>query len=255
MNQNKLYGAILGDLAGQPYEFKYKGDFSEFNIHDERSTFTDDTIMTLATAQALIEYDHPDKDDFEDIYKRFGFLYQGDYYGSKFKEWLQSPEGTTGNSWGNGALMRLGPILYGFKDSGFAQFIALESAFSSHFSPEVYEAVKGYMFLGTQMGIIKRRQKGGRYDDLAVPKFEKFDSSAETSINFVGKVVRKTNSTHEAIELAVKAGGDTDTNASIAAELCANYYNDITEEDKRYVESKLDPFLLDILKKFNEKYK
>lgn len=53
----KLYGAILGDLAGQPYEFNYKGNFNEFNIHDKKSNFTDDTIMTLATAKAILEGD------------------------------------------------------------------------------------------------------------------------------------------------------------------------------------------------------
>jgi ADP-ribosylglycohydrolase len=93
------------------------------------------------------------------------------------------------------------------------------------------------------------------YNDMEVEPFKKFDATAATSIDFVGLLVRKCNNTHEAIETAVKAGGDTDTNASIVGELFANYRNDITEEDKRYVESKLDPFLLDILKKFNEKYK
>lgn len=147
MNQNKLYGAILGDLAGQPYEFKYKGDFSEFNLHDERSTFTDDTIMTLATADAIINQGYPTRSDFEYIYKWYGKKYEGDYYGSKFKEWINSPEGTVGDSWGNGALMRLGPILYPYNHEGVTQCIALESCFTSHFTPQVYEAVKGYMFL------------------------------------------------------------------------------------------------------------
>jgi ADP-ribosylglycohydrolase len=60
--------------------------------------------------------------------------------------------------------------------------------------------------------------------------------------------------THDAIKKVVSCGGDTDTNASIVGELLNYHLQDLTREDIRYVESMLDPYLLDILKRFNEKY-
>jgi ADP-ribosylglycohydrolase len=249
----KLYANILGDLAGQPYEFNYKGDFSEFDLHDPRSRFTDDTIMTLATAYAIMNYGYPTRQNFEAIYKDFGERYQGDYYGAMFKEWLKSDEGTIGDSWGNGALMRVSPCFYMPEESKLT--IALNSAFTSHFDVEVYEAIKQYDALdGVFFKLFQDRQIKGRYDNLEIARFEKFDSSVQASVNTMGLLVRKCNSTHNAIVTAVKLGGDTDTNACIVAEFFSKNYQDLTQKDIEYVESKLDPFLLDILREFN-KYK
>lgn len=105
----KLYGAILGDLAGQPYEYKYEGDFSEFNIHDEKSVVTDDTILTLATAAYMLgRYE-----SFEDAYRQLGQRYINlDFFGKGFQQWLSTPYGTVNNSWGNGCLMRISPLMY-----------------------------------------------------------------------------------------------------------------------------------------------
>lgn len=249
--KNKLYANILGDLAGQPYEFNYKGDFSEFNLHDPRSTITDDTIMTLATAKAILEYDYPSIEQFELTYKEFGLRYNGDYYGSKFKEWLNSDLGTTGDSWGNGSLMRISPCFY-LPDYAKLE-IALDSAFTSHFNLKTFEAIKIYEALDSRLfEVFQDRQRSGRYKSVEIPKFEKFDSSAMTSIDTVCKLIRLCESTQEAIETAVSLGGDTDTNACIVAEFFNKNYQDLTQKDIEYVESKLDPFLLDILHEFND---
>ena len=57
IKKNKLYGAILGDLAGQPYEFPiltHFPDIKDINLHNPNSVFTDDTLMTLATAKSIM---------------------------------------------------------------------------------------------------------------------------------------------------------------------------------------------------------
>lgn len=109
----KLYGAILGDIMGQPYEYKYKGNFSELKWHDDKGHFTDDTIMTIAVAAKLLGY----YNTYEEAFKDFGKRYDGDtndFYGKGFKTWLKTPIGTTGDSWANGSLMKLSPIMYNF---------------------------------------------------------------------------------------------------------------------------------------------
>lgn len=243
MKSNKLYGAILGDLTGQPYEFKYKGDFSEFNIHDERSVITDDTILTLATAAYMLgKYE-----SFEDAYRRIGQRYINlDCFGKGFQEWLSTPYGTVNNSWGNGCLMRVGPLMY-IEDS---LPLILESVRCSHNHEISYESIfklfKSYKY-GVFKTIIVQSSK-------EITPFKKFEVRADKTIDFCLNVCSVTYGTKKSIERAVKCGGDTDTNASIIGEYQNFVLQDLTKEDCDYVESKLDPFLLDILYAFNKKF-
>jgi ADP-ribosylglycohydrolase len=252
MKNNKLYGAILGDLAGQPYEFKYKDDYSEFNIHNSNSKFTDDTIMTLATAAFMLGK----FDSFEAAYKAFGNKYVGNYYGSGFKTWLQTPLGTVNDSWGNGCLMRVSPIMYTNLFNHETRELLIRSCMNSHNHPKSFVAV-------LDLNMVYRF---GTYQDISFLinnnvnrlqnfiKFNKFDVSADGTMNFINKAAFQSYSTQLAIENTVKCGGDTDTNASIMGELHNYIFKDITSEDIQYIESKLDSYLLSILHEFNKKF-
>ena len=104
----KLYGAILGDLSGQPHEFPAKGGpIENVVLHNPNGHFTDDTLMTLATANFLLGK----HETIEEAYKDMGKRYVGDYYGKGFKEWIYTPMGTIGKSWGNGCIMRISPFI------------------------------------------------------------------------------------------------------------------------------------------------
>ena len=109
----KLYGAILGDLAGQPHEFPAKGGpIDNVILHNPDGHFTDDTLMTLASANFILG----NHKTIEEAYKDMGKRYRGDYYGKGFKKWIDEPMGTIGDSWGNGCIMRISPFMY-LKDS------------------------------------------------------------------------------------------------------------------------------------------
>jgi len=249
MNNLKLYGAILGDLAGQPYEFKYKGDYSEFNIHNPNSCFTDDTILTLATAAFMLGK----FESFESAYRHLGKRYiNADNFGKGFEAWLATPKGTTNDSWGNGCLMRISPLMYDENDEdGKIRNNIIESCFNSHTHTESIIASltlhELYNFAGMRVFV--------KNDEFELKKFEKFDVSAKGTIDFIENAYMHSNSTHKTIEAVIKCGGDTDTNASIIGELMNYTFNDLTLEDKLYVESKLDRFLLNILLEFNSKFK
>jgi ADP-ribosylglycohydrolase len=236
----KLYGAILGDLCGQPSEFPVmKGPYTDVKIHNQVSHFTDDTIMTLATAYAILN-----NISFENSYKEFGIKYDGDYYGKGFKNWLNTPLGARGYSYGNGCLMRLSPIMYVYKGEERIEK-ALESCSCSHFNIDSLKSVMKLVELYENIS-------GEVLPINKVEKFRRFEVRADKTLEFISLLYKSVNSTSQAIIKAVECGGDTDTNASIAGELCNYKYNDISEEDARYVESKLDPFLLNILKQFNK---
>ncbi len=244
---NKLYGAILGDLAGQPYEFKYKGDYTEFNLHDNRSHFTDDTLMTLATAYAIIN-----DISFEESYKFIGNKYEGDYYGAGFKAWLKTPLGTINNSYANGCLMRISPLMYmeNHYPEDIIQYKLAESCLCSHsHHHSIITTIHLYdLYINTN-------RYPGVYQTELYP-FTKFEVGADKTFKFIyhAYISKHATSTQKLIKKVVKCGGDTDTNASIIGELMNYKCNDLTQQDIEYVESKLDPFLLDILHQFNKEF-
>lgn len=236
----KLYGAILGDLAGQPYEFNYDGDYSNINIHNPKSVITDDTLLTLASANYLLGYHTTIEEAYKDMYKR----YPGDHYGKGFKAWAVTPLGTKGDSYGNGCLMRMSPFMY-VKD---CLPDLIESVLCSH---------RHQISLDSVMKLYQRYKTG--YHDYKlqktlIEKFKKLDSKADVTVNFCLNLLNQTYGTHRCIEKAIQCGGDTDTNASIVGEFSNYWMKDITEKDAAYVESKLDPYLLDILHEFNNKF-
>jgi len=240
----KLYGAILGDLCGQPHEFPImKGPYTNINIHNSESHITDDTIMTLASADFLLD-DGTKYKSIEDAYKTFGEKYPGDYYGKNFKEWLKTFHGTVNNSYGNGCLMRISPFMY--VENSLP--LIMESVMCSHrHQISIESVIKLY-------NRYKNGYKDYSYRMSYIAPFKEFQVQADKTVDFCLNLACQIHGTHNSIIKAVECGGDTDTNASICGEI-ANYFTwDITEADAKYVESKLDPFLLKILKEFNEKF-
>ena len=237
-NKYKLYGAILGDLVGQPYEFPVMTHFpnvEDINLHNPDSVFTDDTIMTLATAKAIM-----DKQTFEEAYKEVGMKYQGDHYGKDFKEWIKAPIGTIGTSWGNGCLMRISPIFYTHDAPETKKRMVIESCLSSHTHPDsiLYCLELLNLYYEDEEYFIKFPPLP--FKEFMVKAKDTYRFCKSASIYFSDK------STQEAIKKVVSCGGDTDTNASIVGELLNHRLQDLTREDIRYVESKLDPYLLDL---------
>lgn len=244
----KLYGAILGDLAGQPYEFPImKGPYTNVNIHNQESHITDDSLMTLASANFLLGK----HDTIEEAYKDMGNRYQGDYYGKGFKKWLSSEKGIISDSYGNGCLMRLSPFMY-IKDKEQSKKLAIESCICSHLHPISIISVMDLIHEYSNSGLRRIATKYGPHN--SVKKFEKFEVIADKTVEFIKNAYWLKNTTQEAIIAAIECGGDTDTNASILGELMNYTFNDIRGEDVEYVDSKLDEYQLNILKQFNKKF-
>jgi ADP-ribosylglycohydrolase len=95
-----MFGAIVGDIAGSTYEHS-NFRFESCRIFAERSRFTDDTVLTLATADHFIF-----GDSYSDVYRRFGRNYPHAGYGSAFRSWFLSDHPMPYNSHGNGSAMR-----------------------------------------------------------------------------------------------------------------------------------------------------
>ncbi len=93
-----MLGAIAGDIIGSPYESpRIQKKTKEFPLFTQKSRFTDDTVLTVATAAAIVN-----NYGYGKAYKKWGNKYPNSGYGGNFKKWLSSNKIEPYNSWGNG---------------------------------------------------------------------------------------------------------------------------------------------------------
>ena len=107
-----MYGAILGDMIGSPYEFDQGNKSKEFPLFPGESHFTDDTVMTIAVAEALMETagdpdDEVVREALVDRLQYWGRKYPDAGYGTRFTGWLLQENPLPYGSYGNGSAMRV----------------------------------------------------------------------------------------------------------------------------------------------------
>lgn len=223
-----MLGSIIGDIVGSPYEF-HNIKSKNFELFSKKCCFTDDTILTCATAEWLLSNKKP-----EEILKKWGELYKNRTYengnvnafGQGFTNWLK-----TGEPYGaktNGCIMRLSPIPLMIDDLKQALDKAIELTSTTHNHPESLLATRVYietMFMvkqGIPSPIIKNyiTNKYG-YDlsksvDEIRPNYNKFYCSCKNSVPQAIICALDANSYEDAIRNAVSLGGDSDTLACMA---------------------------------------
>jgi ADP-ribosylglycohydrolase len=136
-----MFGAILGDMIGAPYEFDRGKKTKKFPLFVAASQFTDDTVMTIAVAEALlgVAADAPDNIFFDDIVasmRRWGRKYPHAGYGGRFREWLKSPDPKPYGSYGNGSAMRVSAAGWLYDTLEETRRVALLTAVVTHNHPE-----------------------------------------------------------------------------------------------------------------------
>ena len=104
-----MLGAIVGDIVGSVYEWD-NIKTKDFPLFREDCFFTDDTVMTCAVAEAIMNGGR--KDDFIDAMKKYGRMYPDAGYGARFGNWLDSEDREPYNSFGNGSAMRVSPCAW-----------------------------------------------------------------------------------------------------------------------------------------------
>ncbi len=125
-----MLGAIAGDVIGSVYEHQPLKS-KEFPLFSPNSRFTDDTVLTLATAFAILS-----GTDYGQAYKRFARMYPWAGYGGTFFQWMQSENSEPYNSWGNGSAMRVSPVGFAFDSIEAVLDQARKSAEVTHNHPE-----------------------------------------------------------------------------------------------------------------------
>ena len=257
-----IIGAISGDIIGSTREF-HPIKTKDFNLFEGGSCFTDDTIMTLAVANWLLE-DKSSKDVLIRNLKVFGNKYPNAGYGARFLDWLfqESPEAY--GSWANGSAMRVSPCAWVADSLDEAQDLAKTSAIVTHNHPD---AVNGALAtcdaiylarVGAKKDEIRNHVEVRYGYDLSVSLDEirpsyKFDVSCRGSVPESIICFLEAEDFENTIRNAVSLGGDADTQAAIAGSIASAYW-EIPKNISFKAIHHLDYFLLEVLIDFEETF-
>ena len=244
-----MLGAIVGDMVGSVYEW-HNIKTTEFPLFSEDSRVTDDSVMTLAVAHALLDaFDGQSISQVELVRKMqaYGRLYPHAGYGGKFHRWLKSPYPKPYNSYGNGSAMRVSPVAWATATLEDAERLAAATAEVTHNHPE---GIKGAQ--ATAACIMLARQGAGNDDirayiertygyDLGFTLDEirpaySFDVSCQGSVPQAIVAFLESTDFEDAIRRAVSIGGDSDTIGAIAGSIAQARYgipDSIAEEAAR----------------------
>ena len=260
-----MYGAILGDIIGSPYEFDRSPKIKDFPLFSPASRFTDDTVMTLAVAHAFLSVseDASEGEIRQQLVRsmqRFGRAYPTIGYGAKFLAWLMADGPRPYGSWGNGSAMRVSSVGWLFDDLDTVLKMAELSAAVSHDHPEAIkgaQAVSAAVFLartGSSKAEIKNYiEKQFGYDlnricDEIRPHY-RHDVSCRGTVPEAITAFLEGQDFEDVIRTAVSLGGDCDTLTCIAGAMAEAFYG-VPEALKRVCRTYLAADLLDVLDRF-----
>ena len=263
-----MYGAILGDIIGSPYEFdSHNIKTKEFELFSERSEFTDDSIMTLAVADAVMTAGRDASDEelkkalvnsMQTIGRRYPFA----GYGMKFSSWLYDDDPKPYDSFGNGSAMRVSSIPWLFQDDFVRMLhVARLSAEVTHNHPEGVKgavSVAAAIFLaihGKDKETIKKHVTGAyKYDlsrtcDQIRPDYHHVESCQETVPEAMTAFLEGKDF-EDVIRTAVSLGGDSDTLTCIAGSMAEAFFG-VPQDLKDTCRDMLTSDLLEILDRFD----
>lgn len=254
-----MIGAIAGDIIGSIYE-RYNIKSTHFPLFKPTSKFTDDTVMTIAVADVLLN-----GKDYTLTLQEYGKRYLKAGYGRSFRKWISDANPQPYNSWGNGSAMRVSPIAYAFSTMDEVLAEAERSAEITHNHPE---GIKGAKATAAAVFMARKGKSKQQIKDFIQTHFKydlerklkairpiyKFDVSCQGSVPESIIAFLESKNVEDAIRLGISIGGDSDTIASIAGAIAYAYYKEISTEILEGVRSRLDDELWDVFTAFNAKF-
>lgn len=258
-----IIGAICGDIIGSTREFN-SIKTKDFELVEEYSTFTDDSVLTLAVASWLInDEDHHRRNLVKEI-QNLARKYPHAGYGGRFRQWINMSNPHPYRSWGNGSAMRVSPVAWACESLEETQLLAKKSAEVTHNHPEGIKgavATASAIFMA-RMGKSKKYIKeyiesvfgynlSRRLDDIR-PTYG-FEVSCQKSVPESIICFLESDSYIDTIRNAVSLGGDADTMAAISGSIAAAYY-DVPEKLVDDCLEVFDVHLWKIYQEFSKKF-
>lgn len=254
-----MLGAIVGDMIGSVYEHR-PIKTKEFPLWCDSSRFTDDTVLTVAVAAALLG----DR-DYAAALKEFGRSYPDAGYGTTFRSWLDSPSSEPYGSWGNGSAMRVSPVGFALDNVEEVLDEAERTAAVTHDHPE---GIKGAQAVA--LAVFRARNGAARasmaheltslfgYDLSGTPdeirRDYHFDVSCQGSVPQALVSFLASHSFEDAVRNAVSLGGDSDTLACVAGAVAEAYYGGVPAPLAGEARARLPGELLEVVERFETRF-
>ena len=234
-----MYGALLGDMIGAPYEFDMGDKTKEFPLFCEDSQFTDDSVMTIAVAEALL--DNPSQDDsairaaLVNSMQKWGKRYPAAGYGARFCQWLSAAHPKPYGSYGNGSAMRVSAAGWLFDTLEETRAKARLTAEVTHNHPE---GIKGAEATASAIFLARTGHSKDEIRDYIVkefaydlsrtcnqirPKYYHVESCQVTVPEAITAFLEGTDF-EDVIRAAISLGGDCDTLTCIAGSIAEAFY-------------------------------
>jgi ADP-ribosylglycohydrolase len=253
-----MIGAIAGDVIGSVHEAEATKT-KRFPLFTPESCFTDDTVMTLAVADALLS-----GGDYVRMFHRFFRAYPDAGYGGQFKLWCELRRTEPYHSWGNGSAMRVSPVAFAFDRLEDVLAEAESSARVTHDHPEGIHGAKA-----VAAAVFLARQRADKQDiadyiestfgyQLDVPlravrRTFLFDVSCAGTVPWALRSFLEADDYEDAVRNAISLGGDADTLACIAGAVAGAYYG-VPALIESEVLGRLDERLREVVSRFGEKF-
>lgn len=278
-----MLGAIIGDIAGSKYEFNNTFDY-DFEMFGGGCDFTDDTICTVAVADAILN-GRSYQESLQDWCRRYPSPKGA--YGGRFAGWIHSLDPQPYNSFGNGSAMRVSPVAWLFDDLSQVLEEAEKTALPTHNHPEGIKGAKAvahaiWHFRKSRFsekskdseneetkGLKNENAKASKdenetiqgfmsiarsyyedFDTRVYPK-GKFDETCMDAVPLSFYLLSQASSFEDAIRLAISHGGDSDTIGAIVGSIAEARFG-IPQEMKEKALSYLPDDMKDIWKQFTE---
>ncbi|TNF91945.1 MAG: ADP-ribosylglycohydrolase family protein [Gammaproteobacteria bacterium] len=240
-----MLGAIAGDVIGSVFEHRNTKS-KDFELFDDTSCFTDDTVLTIASADAILN----DR-DYTEVLKEYHARYPRAGYGGSFRGWANSQNSKPYNSWGNGSAMRTSPV--GFANDTLEEALAQAEAFAAvtHNHPE---GIKGAQAVSAAILLARKGISKDHIKRFIETKFEynldttldeirptyRFDVSCQGSVPQAIRAFLESTDFEDTIRNAISIGGDSDTIACIAGGIAEAFYKGVPGDIKQETLDRLD---------------
>jgi ADP-ribosyl-[dinitrogen reductase] hydrolase len=254
-----VIGAIAGDIIGSVFESKPTKS-TAFSLFHPLSRFTDDTVLTVATAWAILR-----DENFAAAYRSFGRRYPHAGYGHGFNAWLHAEDATSYRSFGNGSAMRVSPVGWACASEEDVLRMAAISAAVTHDHPE---GIAGAQAVATAVWLARTTRDKKAIHRYITERFHynldrtiaeirptyAFDVTCQGSVPEAILAFLESDDVESAIRLAVSLGGDSDTQASIAGGIAQAHYGVVPWAIVAAVRARLPSELIVIVDEFTAKF-
>lgn len=254
-----MIGSLLGDIIGAVFEGK-NVKTTEIQLQNFGSRITDDSVLTVAVADALLN-----SKDYKAHLLVWARKYSWAGYGRSFREWMTSDNPQPYNSWGNGSAMRVSAIAYAFNNLSKVLREAEISALPTHDHPE---GIKGAQAIAAAVFLARSGKSKEEIRDYIEEQFNydlhrtieeirpdyNFDVSCQGSVPEAIIAFLDSEDYESTVRLAISLGGDSDTIACMAGGIAEAFYGEIPRPLLEYARKKIPTEMKGIINSFQKKF-